>query len=209
MEKMFSSRLLLCSMVIFALVTYGAAKKTKKLKITTESKPSDCSVLSENGDTLVVHYTGSLENGQVFDSSRERDPFTIQLGAGQVIKGWDQGLVGMCQGEIRKLVIPPHLGYGDSGASNVIPGGATLLFTVELMELQKKPLVKVPGSQFWVYLGLGAVVALIGYEFYRRGTKKVEEIDTNKTSTKRKGNKKRKERSKTELNFKVFDLFSQ
>ncbi|KAL7045806.1 hypothetical protein ACKWTF_002345 [Chironomus riparius] len=72
--------------------------------------------------------------------SYDRDqPFTFQLGAGQVIKGWDQGLVDMCIGEKRKLTISPSLGYGDRGAGNVIPGGATLLFDVELVNIGDSP----------------------------------------------------------------------
>lgn len=66
-------------------------------------------------------------------------PFTFQLGVGQVIKGWDQGLTGMCVGEKRKLTIPPSLGYGDRGAGSVIPGGATLLFEVELINIGDSP----------------------------------------------------------------------
>ncbi|OWR42738.1 hypothetical protein KGM_206800 [Danaus plexippus plexippus] len=89
---------------------------------------------------LTMHYTGTLENGHKFDSSYDRDqPFTFQLGVGQVIKGWDQGLVDMCVGEKRKLVIPSSLGYGDRGAGNVIPGGATLFFDVELINIGDTP----------------------------------------------------------------------
>jgi FK506-binding protein 14 len=76
----------------------------------------------------------------IFLCSYDRDqPFNFQLGAGQVIKGWDQGLLDMCVGEKRKLVIPPHLGYGDRGAGNVIPGGATLFFDVELVNIGDSP----------------------------------------------------------------------
>lgn len=187
MEEKLVIRFLLC---LLLLCTSSVFAK-KKLKIITESKPSDCTAVAEDGDTLVVHYTGSLESGLVFDSSRERDPFPVMLGAGQVIKGWDEGLVGMCQGEIRKLIIPPHLAYGDTGVQNIIPGGSTLHFTVELIELQKKPLMKLPNSQFWFYAGIVAVVALLGYELYKRGSKK-EEKTKEVTSTKKKASKKRK-----------------
>lgn len=82
-----------------------------------------------------VHYTGWLQsNGQKFDSSVDRgQPFGFDLGAGQVIKGWDEGVKGMKVGEKRQLIIPASLGYGDRGAPPVIPGGATLIFDVELL----------------------------------------------------------------------------
>jgi len=87
-----------------------------------------------------MHYTGTLDDGTKFDSSHDRNqPFQFQLGAGQVIKGWDQGLTDMCIGEKRKLVIPASLGYGDRGAGNVIPPGATLHFDVELLSMNEAP----------------------------------------------------------------------
>jgi FKBP-type peptidyl-prolyl cis-trans isomerase len=81
-------------------------------------------------------HQGYLTDGTKFDSSLDRkDPFTFKLGVGNVIKGWDQGIQGMCVGEKRKLKIPPHLGYGDSGAGASIPGGATLIFDTELIKI--------------------------------------------------------------------------
>ena len=89
-----------------------------------------------DGKTVTVNYTGTLTNGKVFDSSYSRNqPFSFQLGAGQVIKGWDEGVVGMRVGGKRKLVIPPALGYGDQ-ATGSIPPNSTLIFEVQLVSVQ-------------------------------------------------------------------------
>lgn len=89
------------------------------------------------GDLVTVHYTGWLEDGKRFDSSVLRSrPFEFTLGAGQVIAGWEEGISGMKTGGIRQLRIPPHLGYGASGAGKVIPPNASLIFEVKLLEVK-------------------------------------------------------------------------
>jgi FKBP-type peptidyl-prolyl cis-trans isomerase len=93
--------------------------------------------MAEDGMTVSVHYTGWLTDGTKFDSSLDRgQPFDFTIGAGQVIRGWDQGVKGMHVGGKRKLTIPPDLGYGDRGAGGVIPPGATLVFDVELLSVK-------------------------------------------------------------------------
>lgn len=88
------------------------------------------------GDTIAAHYTGWLEDGTKFDSSLDRgEPLEFVCGVGMVIAGWDQGVVGMREGQKRRLTIPAHLGYGPRGVPGVIPGNATLIFEVELFKV--------------------------------------------------------------------------
>jgi FKBP-type peptidyl-prolyl cis-trans isomerase len=91
------------------------------------------------GDSVTVHYVGMLTDGKVFDASRNHGSsgFTFKLGAGQVIKGWDKGVAGMKVGGKRKLTIPSDMAYGPNGIGGVIPGGATLIFDVELLSTKK------------------------------------------------------------------------
>jgi FKBP-type peptidyl-prolyl cis-trans isomerase len=109
-----------------------------------DKKTLDIDILEEgngpvikNGQTAVVHYVGTLVDGTKFDSSIDREtPLSFHLGAGEVISGWEKGIVGMKVGEKRRLFIPPSLGYGSAGAGGVIPPNASLIFEVTLLEIQ-------------------------------------------------------------------------
>jgi len=101
---------------------------------------NECENKSKAGDQLKMHYTGTLSDGTKFDSSLDRgEPFSFQLGQGQVIKGWDEGLLNMCPGDKRKLTVPSDLAYGKDGAGEVIPPDATLHFDVECIEISEAP----------------------------------------------------------------------
>merc|ERR1711934_494059 len=138
----FRGVLLLSLLVVCSLAADELVSKTT-------FKPEKCDTMrkTKKGDSLSMHYTGTIdessktgEKNKKFDSSLDRgDPFEFVLGTGQVIKGWDQGLMDMCVGEKRTLVIPPVLGYGGRGAGNDIPGGATLRFTVECLGIKDAP----------------------------------------------------------------------
>ncbi|KAM7527462.1 hypothetical protein LguiB_030872 [Lonicera macranthoides] len=130
------------TLLLLVLATFVSAKKVAdvtELQIGVKYKPESCAIQAHKGDRVSVHYRGKLTDGTVFDSSFERgDPIEFELGSGQVIKGWDQGLLGMCVGEKRKLKIPAKLGYGDQGSPPTIPGGATLIFDTELVKVNGK-----------------------------------------------------------------------
>jgi len=123
--------ILLCSIIVFALAD--------EFKI-EYVKTNECEVKSKNGDKLSMHYTGTLADKTKFDSSVDRgQTFDFQVGVGQVIKGWDVGLLDMCPGDQRKLVIPADMAYGSQGAGDVIPPNATLYFDVELVSIGEAP----------------------------------------------------------------------
>ncbi|KAJ9176629.1 hypothetical protein P3X46_011920 [Hevea brasiliensis] len=128
--------------LLLALFAVASAKKSgdvTELQIGVKHKPESCEIQAHKGDRIKVHYRGKLTDGTVFDSSFERgDPIEFELGSGQVIKGWDQGLLGMCVGEKRKLKIPAKLGYGTQGSPPKIPGGATLIFDTQLVAVNGK-----------------------------------------------------------------------
>ncbi|KAJ7352593.1 hypothetical protein DFH08DRAFT_859365 [Mycena albidolilacea] len=126
--------------LLFAAVAVLAAEAPKELQIETTYLPDDCPAKAAKGDQIKVHYTGTLfANGNKFDSSLDRgSPLPLTLGVGQVIKGWDEGLIGMCLNEKRTLTIPSDLAYGSRGFGSVIPANSALVFTVELVGLDSK-----------------------------------------------------------------------
>lgn len=127
-------------LVAVAVCAQPALCEEQQLKVEVLKSVEQCSRKSKKGDILSMHYTGTLLDGKEFDSSRGRnEPFRFQIGVGQVVKGWDQGLLDMCIGEQRKLTVPPELGYGDTGAGERIPAGATLVFETELIKIEDGP----------------------------------------------------------------------
>ncbi|KAN0091273.1 hypothetical protein V8E55_004839 [Tylopilus felleus] len=125
--------------VWFSLLTLAvcalAAQAPTELQIETTFMPEECLEKAAKGDTISVHYTGTLfEGGTKFDSSLDRgQPLSFTLGVRQVIRGWDEGLLGACVGEKRTLTIPSRLAYGGRGAGGLIPPNAALVFTTELV----------------------------------------------------------------------------
>src|SRR5438445_12671599 len=118
----------------------GAGAEGNEVTTSSELQYVDLTIgagaTAEAGQTVTVHYTGWLKNGKKFDSSKDRgQPFSFPLGAGRVIKGWDEGVAGMKVGGKRKLTIPPGLGYGTRGAGSAIPPNATLIFEIELLKV--------------------------------------------------------------------------
>ena len=136
-------RITLALSVLIILSMKEGSMSSAAEEVTTESglKYTDLKVgtgrEAQPGDTASVHYTGWLMDGKKFDSSVDRnEPFSFRVGAGQVIRGWDEGVAGMKIGGKRLLIIPPALGYGARGAGGAIPPNATLKFEVELLGLR-------------------------------------------------------------------------
>jgi len=128
--------------IAIVVLLVALAQAADKVKITEEYKPEKCERAAKNGDEVWIHFTGSVHDcgkcdkeGKVFDSSIGHDhPFKFVLGKGEVLPGWEQGMLGMCVGENRTLIVPPSLGYGAQGHLEV-PGGATLSFSIEAIHV--------------------------------------------------------------------------
>ncbi|CAH1775683.1 unnamed protein product, partial [Owenia fusiformis] len=160
-------------------------------------KPEECYTVAADGDEVTIHYTGSLESGAVFDSSRRpgRYPLPFVLGQGRVIQGWEQGIKGMCVGEKRKLIIPSHLGYGKQGLPPAIPGGATLIFETELVSIK-------PGSagdnieakivSLIRVLAIPMAACMVVYQLY----KKYQREEQDKVAAKKESKEERKTKKK-------------
>lgn len=138
--KEFIIKIFACIIIIslgcWAYVSIDFSQKNKSLSIEILKQGSGQE--AKNGDKLLVHYTGILEDGSKFDSSLDRgEPFEFILGQGQVIQGWDKGLLGMKIGEKRKLTVAPELAYGEQGAGELIPPNAALIFEVELLAINQ------------------------------------------------------------------------
>ena len=138
------TRIVLAVFTVALLAAPAFAAQEAKKAVTTASGLKYVDVVigkglsPSAGKTVKVHYTGTLENGKKFDSSVDRkEPFSFTIGVGQVIAGWDEGVMTMKVGGKRKLIIPAKLGYGARGAGGVIPPNATLLFDVELLDVAK------------------------------------------------------------------------
>jgi FKBP-type peptidyl-prolyl cis-trans isomerase len=118
------------------LLIIGVAMPADAQQLKVEDIKVGTGATAVAGKTVTAHYTGTLTDGTKFDSSKDRGrPFSFKLGGGQVIRGWDEGLVGMREGGVRKLTIPPHMGYGDRAAGR-IPPNSTLLFEIELIKVE-------------------------------------------------------------------------
>ncbi|KAM4644202.1 peptidyl-prolyl cis-trans isomerase FKBP11 [Amazona ochrocephala] len=156
--------------------------------------PEGCTELSAPGDTVHIHYTGSLEDdGRIIDTSLSRDPLQVELGKRQVIPGLEQSLMDMCVGEKRRVIIPPHLAYGKRGSPPSIPGDAVLRFEVELVALSRASYWQKVLNKVVPLLCLGlvpALLGLIGCHLYHKASstrlskKKMKEEKKNKAKRK-------------------------
>ncbi|XP_061470806.1 peptidyl-prolyl cis-trans isomerase FKBP11 [Rhineura floridana] len=155
--------------------------------------PDNCVERSAVGDTIQIHYTGTLEDGHIIDSSLSRDPLQVELGKRQVIPGLEQSLLDMCVGEKRRVIIPPHLAYGKRGSPPSVPADAVLQFEVELVGLARATYWQKVVNDVLPLLCIGlvpALLGLIGYHLYQKSRmphvskKKLKEEKRNKAKKK-------------------------
>uniref|UniRef100_A0A8D0HF75 peptidylprolyl isomerase n=1 Tax=Sphenodon punctatus TaxID=8508 RepID=A0A8D0HF75_SPHPU len=138
---------------------------------TLVAPPDGCTERSALGDTVQIHYTGSLEDGRIIDSSLARDPLQVELGKRQVIPGLEQSLLDMCIGEKRKVIITPHLAYGKQGSPPTVPGETVLQFEVELVGLSRASPSQKLLNEVLPLLSLvlvPALLGLIGWHLYHK-----------------------------------------
>ncbi|XP_064652513.1 FK506-binding protein 2-like [Lineus longissimus] len=165
-----SMQLFIIFLICILFGTSLSKKNQKNLEIIVQHEPAVCTGKAANGDKVFVHYTGVLEaTGAVFDSSKQqgREPISFTLGKNMVIQGWEQGIVGMCVGEKRKLIIGPELAYGKQGRPPMIPGDSTLVFDTELINVEKKPM----GEGFFNFMKVMFIPLTAGfivYHLYRK-----------------------------------------
>ncbi|XP_060109445.1 peptidyl-prolyl cis-trans isomerase FKBP11 isoform X1 [Heteronotia binoei] len=199
----------LLSCLLLLLLARGATSQEEKEAEAEESKsetplrtlqletlvppPEGCAEYSAMGDVIQIHYTGSLEDGHIIDSSISRDPLQVELGKRQIIPGLEQSLLDMCVGEKRKVIIPPHLAYGKRGSPPAIPADAVLQFEVELVGLSRATYWQKLLNDVLPLLCIGlvpALLGLIGYYLYQKtktppiSKKKLKEEKRNKTKKK-------------------------
>ncbi|KAM4698909.1 peptidyl-prolyl cis-trans isomerase FKBP11 [Discoglossus pictus] len=185
--------LLLSSPVIRAEAEEEEGENATELVIESLEKPESCENTAALGDTIHIHYTGRLDDGRIIDSSLSRDPLVVEIGKKQVIPGLEKSLIGMCVGEKRKVVIPPHMAYGKRGFPPSIPGDAVLQFETELLALFKPTPWQTLTNDILPLLCIGLVptlLALIGYHLYSKAKtptvskKKLKEEKRNKAKRK-------------------------
>ena len=136
MNKILAS-IIIVLVIIGSYFSYKQQVNNTEEKLTIEILKEGTGEPAKEKDKITVHYTGWLKNGTQFDSSKDRGlAFIFTLGIGQVIQGWDEGMLGAKVGEIRKLTIPPALAYGESGMGSIIPPNSTLTFEIEIVNIQ-------------------------------------------------------------------------
>ncbi|XP_074656775.1 uncharacterized protein LOC141909986 [Tubulanus polymorphus] len=177
-------------LAVILISSVNGKKKQAELQSIVEFMPEKCSEKAASGDTVAVHYTGTLEaTGATFDSSRQpgREPIKFTLGKQMVIKGWELGIMGMCVGEKRKLIIPHHLAYGVEGRPPVIPGEATLVFDTELISIAREPALTTDSlGRVAGFIFVPMIVGVVLYHLYRKITNSPSKKDLKEERRKKK-----------------------